>query len=499
MEFTLWFAFTSFLLLFLPYLLTLIKRKNFIHSKSKLPPGPMSFPIIGNLFLFSKQPNQVHRTMKNLADIYGPIMSLRLGLSTLIIISSSDSAREVLQKHDQSISDRWVIDNPHALGHYEVSLAWLSSSSPLWKHYREILAMNLFSNRSLDRSQAVRHAKNRELMTYFQENAGKPVKVGIATFGIVLNLVANLILSEDVVDLSMNSPQEFRTLISSSLEEMAKPNISDFFPFLRALDLQGRRRSAEGYLTKFYKYFDNIIDRRLNDMSTGGKMNHDFLDYMLSDSKLDRRAIKALLTDLFVGGGESNSITIEWAMAELLRNPTAMSKARAELRNTLGSKQVEESDIAKLPYLQAIVKETMRLYPARPLMLPHKVTKAGIEISGFTLPKNARVMINVWAIGRDPTAWSEPDIFKPERFLDKEIEFRGKNFEFIPFGSGRRACPGMPLAVRMVPLILASMLHEFEWKLPNGMECNDVDLRDKFGSTLSLVTPPSVIPMLAMS
>jgi cytochrome P450 len=182
-------------------------------------------------------------------------------------------------------------------------------------------------------------------------------------------------------------------------------------------------------------------------------------------------------------------------MAELLRNPSAMSKARAELKEKLGSKQVEETDISKLPYLQAIIKEVMRLHPAGPLLLPHKVAEAGIVIGEFTLPKDARVMINAWAIGRDAMAWSEPDVFMPERFLVSKVDFRGQDFDFIPFGSGRRLCPGLPLAVRSVMLILASMLHEFEWRLPDGMSHNDVDLNDRCGATLALATPFHAVPV----
>lgn len=182
-------------------------------------------------------------------------------------------------------------------------------------------------------------------------------------------------------------------------------------------------------------------------------------------------------------------------MAELLCNPSAMSKLRAELEEKIGSNQVEETDLSKLPYLQAVVKEVMRLHPAGPLMLPHKVAEAGVKIGGFALPKDARLMFNVWAIGRDPTAWSEPDIFMPERFLVSKVDFRGQDFEFIPFGSGRRLCPGLPLAVRTVPLILASMVHEFEWRLPDGMSHNDVDLKDRFAASLALSTPLHAVPV----
>ncbi|KAJ3705894.1 hypothetical protein LUZ61_009599 [Rhynchospora tenuis] len=489
---------TCAFILFLFFFFLNLTYQKFFPNYGKHPPGPTPLPVIGNLLHFCKQPDRAHRAMADLAKIYGPVMSLKLGMTNLVIISSPDMAREALQKNDQATSARWVPDNPHALNHHEVSIAWLSSSSPLWKNLRTIVTTHLFSTRCLDMTRTIRQEKTRELMDYFHKNAGQSIKIGLPLFGAVLNLTSHLLFSEDVVDLGSDSTQDFKELVASALEETAKPNISDFYPFLRALDLQGRRRIAKVYLERFYKYFDAIITRRLTAVKQMKENNGDFLDSLLklhSGSKLDLRTIKGLLTDLFVAGSESGSITIEWAMAELLRNPSVLLKACAELKEKIGNKQVEETDIPKLPYLQAIIKEVMRLHPPGPLMLPHKVTEAGVEIGGFTLPKDARVMINIWAIGRDSMAWSEPDSFMPERFLLREVDFRGQDFEFIPFGSGRRLCPGLPLAVKTVPLILASMLHEFEWRLPGGMRHSDVDLKDRFGASLALATPLHVVPV----
>ncbi|KAL5984411.1 hypothetical protein ACLOJK_018515 [Asimina triloba] len=182
-------------------------------------------------------------------------------------------------------------------------------------------------------------------------------------------------------------------------------------------------------------------------------------------------------------------------MAELLQNPNAMEKVRSELEETLGSAQyVEESDIARLPYLQAVVKETMRLHPPAPVFPRRTVTD--VEIGNFMIPKNTPVTVNVWAIGRDPNVWPNPSTFTPERFLGSDIDFKGQDFELLPFGSGRRICPGLPLAYRMLHLMLASLLHSFVWRLPNGMEPGDMDMSSKFGVTLQLATPLHAIPSL---
>ena len=182
-------------------------------------------------------------------------------------------------------------------------------------------------------------------------------------------------------------------------------------------------------------------------------------------------------------------------MAELLRHPETIEKAQREIREVIGKGGiVQESDISKLPYLQSIVKETFRLHPAGPLLLPHKA-ETDVELCGFTVPKNSQVLVNAWAIGRDPSTWPNPDEFMPERFLGREIDVKGRDFELIPFGAGRRICPGMSLAHRMVHLMLASLLHSHGWKLEDGVRLENLDMSEKFGLTLQKAQPLSAIPI----
>ncbi|KAK7273725.1 hypothetical protein RIF29_14785 [Crotalaria pallida] len=201
--------------------------------------------------------------------------------------------------------------------------------------------------------------------------------------------------------------------------------------------------------------------------------------------------------DLFVAGTDTITSTMEWAMAELLRNPNLMSKAKAELEQTIGKGNlVEESDIAKLPYLHAIIKETFRLHPAVPLLLPRRA-EVDVEIKGYIVPKGAQVFVNVWAIGRDPSLWENPNLFSPERFLELEIDFKGQSFELTPFGAGRRVCPGLPLAIRMLFLMLGLLINSFDWKLEDGIKSEDMDMDEKFGITLEKTQPVRVVPIKA--
>ena len=216
--------------------------------------------------------------------------------------------------------------------------------------------------------------------------------------------------------------------------------------------------------------------------------------------KLD--IVKAIVFEVFFTGGDTITVTVEWALAELLRNPGAMARARAEIGGALGGKKtIGEDDAASLPYLQAVVKEAMRLHPVAPLLVPHKAVEDGVEVCGYAVPKGCTVFINVWAIVRDPAVWDDPDEFRPERFLGKAagVDFKGKYFEFLPFGSGRRQCPGLPMAERVAPHLLASLLHAFEWRLPEGMSAEELDVSERFTTGNVLAVPLKAVPIAVVA
>lgn len=182
-------------------------------------------------------------------------------------------------------------------------------------------------------------------------------------------------------------------------------------------------------------------------------------------------------------------------MTELLRHPEKISRVRDEIKTLITHNGIiEESNIPQLSYLQAVVKETFRLHPPLPVLLPRKA-ESDVEINGYLVPKSAQVLINAWAIGKDPSFWAEPERFWPERFLNEEagIDFRGQDFELIPFGAGRRICPGLPLAYRMVHLMVAALVGNFEWEL-DGMQLEKIDMGEKFGLSVSKATPLTAIP-----
>lgn len=187
-------------------------------------------------------------------------------------------------------------------------------------------------------------------------------------------------------------------------------------------------------------------------------------------------------------------ISMEWAMAELIRNPTVLEKLRMEVRGIVKEKEeIKDEDVEKMDYLKAVIKEALRLHPPRPLLAPRLSTK-DVQINGFHVSAGTLVMINAWAIGRDPISWDEPEKFKPERFLNSSINFKGLDFKLIPFGAGRRGCPGISFAVVAMELLLANLMQKFDWKLPNGVEGKDLNMGESPG-----ITVHRAIPLLAVA
>lgn len=466
-----------------------------------MPPGPRPLPIVGNLL--DLRGGNLHENLASLAHAHGAVMTLEIGLVTTVVVSSRDAAREAFTRHDRRLAARTVPDTRRALAHADRSMVWLPSSDPLWKSLRGVAAAHVFSPRGLSGASVHRARERmvRGVVDLFRRRAGQEVEVGHVLQDGVFDLLTNVLFSVDAGD-------ELRELMDEIVAVLAKPNLSDFFPLIRQLDVQGIRRWSATRMTGVLRILDDIIDSRLAATENAGgqqKQNDDVLDSLLalvSAGKLTRRDVAAMLFDILAAGTETTKITVEWVLAELLRNPGVMAAARAEMKAVLGANQqgtaaITDADVARLPYLQAVVKESMRLHPVAPLLLPHQVVEDGVEIGGYAVPKGATVIFNSWAIMRDAAAWERPDEFLPERFLGKtELDMWGKEHKFIPLGAGRRLCPALPMVELIVPFTVASLLHEFEWRLPKGMSAQQVDVTEKYMSndTLVMAVPLKLVP-----
>ncbi|XLR11900.1 hypothetical protein S83_039838 [Arachis hypogaea] len=476
------------------------------HKSTKFPPGPKPLPIIGNILELGTQP---HQALAKLSQTYGPIMTLKLGTITTIVISSPMLAKQILQKYDQIFSYRTIPDTVKALDHHLYSVGWLPPSTQ-WRILRRVCATKVFSPLKLDSTEVLRQKKLRELMDFVKVKSekGEVLNFSEICFTTVLNFISNAFFSMDLAHYDSSKTQEFKDIIWGIGEESGRPNVVDFFPFLRFLDPQGARARMTKYTEKLIAFVDGLIEERLNlkalEMETTNKRGKDVLDSVLEvmledNSQVTRLHVVHLFLILFMAGVDSTSMTIEWAMTELLRNPEKLEKLRKELHCVLGKdeqnlEQIEESHISKLPFLRAVVKETLRLHPPAPLLAPHKALE-DVEIAGFMIPKNAQILVNVWAMGKDSSIWEHQNEFMPERFLDSKIDIHGHDFELIPFGAGRRICPGLPLGYRSVHIALATLLNGYDWKLANGQKSKDLDMSEKFGLTLHKAQPLQAIPI----
>ncbi|KAJ8447390.1 hypothetical protein Cgig2_013167 [Carnegiea gigantea] len=408
----------SISILLIPIILIFILRYLLKNSpKTKLPAGPNPWPIIGNIHLLGSKP---HRSVADLSKTYGPLMTLRLGSITTIVISSPDVAKEMFLKHDMDLASRQIPDSAWAVDHAKFSMAWLPVC-PKWREIRKILAIQLFTNQRLDASQGLRKEKVNELVEFVKDccEKGLAVNIGNVVFTTALNLLSNTFFSMNLSAYDSSGSQEFKDLAWHIMEEIGRPNVSDFFPLVKALDLQGVRRRVSTSFRKMLKVFDKIIDERLRH-HIGSK--DDVLDTLLSlvkQNELTLDDVRHMLIDLFAAGTDTTSNTIEWALTELLRHPEKMAKAQAEMEQLLDkgqSRSIQESDISKLPYIQAIVKETMRLHPAAPFLVPHKATR-NVELCGYWVPKNAQGEIQMFGqiLNR-----SHPKVEEPSSLQDQK-------------------------------------------------------------------------------
>ncbi|KAL9286533.1 putative cytochrome P450 [Arabidopsis thaliana] len=371
---------------------------------------------------------------------------------------------------------------------------------------RKICINKMLSSATLDSNSfsALRRQETRQTVRYLadQARAGLAVNVGEQIFVTILNVVTQMLWGETVADDEERERvgAEFLELITEIIDVVGKPNVSDFFPVLSRFDLQGLAKRVRRSAQRMDRMFDRIISQRVG-MDKGSKGNDgNFLMVLLNakdeDENMSMNHVKALLMDMVLGGTDTSLNTIEFAMAELINKPEIMKRAQQELDKVVGKNNiVEEKHITKLPYILSIMKETLRLHPALPLLIPRCPSETTV-IGGYTIPNDSKVFINVWAIHRNPNVWENPLEFNPDRFLDKGYDFSGNDYSYFPFGSGRRICAGMAMAEKVVLYNLATLLHSFDWRIGEGEK---VELEEKFGILLKLKNPLDATPVLRLS
>ncbi|XP_052168296.1 dimethylnonatriene synthase-like isoform X2 [Oryza glaberrima] len=476
----------------------------------KLPPGPKPWPIIGNLNLIGALP---HRSIHEISKRHGPIVQLWFGSCPVVVGSSVEMAKLFLKTNDAVFADR-----PRtAAGKYTAydcaDIVW-SPYGAYWRQARKMCVAELFSARRLESLEHIRHEEVRALLRDLHSAgvAGNAVQLGdhlsMATLGVISRMVLGKKYVEkqpagaETASSPPTTPEEFKWMMDELFLMSGVLNIGDFIPWLGWLDLQGYVRRMKKVNRLMHRFLDRVLDehderRRLQG---DGFVARDMVDVLLQladdpnlDVQLTRNGVKGITQNLVTGGADTSAVTVEWAMSEVLKNPAILAKATKELDNVVGSgRLVTESDIPHLPYVDAIMKETMRMHPVAPLLIP-RMSREDATVAGYDVPAGTRVLINTWTISRDPSLWDSPEEFRPERFVGSGIDVKGRDFELLPFGTGRRMCPGYSLGLKVIQLALANLLHAFSWNLPDGIAAGELSMEEIFGLTM-----PRKIPLLAV-
>ncbi|XP_027127107.1 tabersonine 16-hydroxylase 2 [Coffea arabica] len=476
------FFFLGAFFLFCLMLVKIVKKSKTL----KLPPGPRKLPIIGNMHqLIGSQP---HRILADLAKKYGPLMHLQLGEVSTVVVSSADAAKDILNTFDALFANRPTLLTSTILFYNNTDISF-SPCGDYWRQLRKICTMELLTAR---RVQTFRSIREDEVLNMIKSISSQE--------GAVVNLTAKLrSLTLSITTLAAFGKRskyhdEFLSLMDDVVMLMSGFNIMDMYPSFKILErITGIRHKLETLHKKIDEVLENILNehrvKRAEWKPENGEAKQNLLDVLLNvqqsgefGAPIADNNIKAVIFDIFSAGGETSPTTMGWTMAEMIKNPTVFRRAQDEVRQIYGEMgNVDESRLHELKYLHAVIKEALRLHPPGPFLLPRECSEK-CEIQGYEIPVNTRILINAWAIGRDPQHWTEPEKFFPERFLDSEIDFKGTTFNYIPFGGGRRMCPGIAFALPVIELPLAQLLYHFDWKLPNNdLQQEQLDIAEDFG------------------
>ncbi|KAI3819735.1 hypothetical protein L1987_13583 [Smallanthus sonchifolius] len=494
MEVQIPFSFLVFLLA-LFYLFTKLRTSFFPHPNHNLPPQPWKLPLLGHLHhLAGSLPN---RALGNLADKLGPIIHLQLGEINTVVISSPDLAKEIMKTNDATFATRPKLLAAEILAYNYKDIAF-SPYGDYWRQMRKICVLELLSAKKVESFESIREQESWNVVEHMLKKGPQPINLSE-----MISTMINVIVFTVSIGSGCKDQATFLELTEEIISLSSGFDVADLFPSLTPLHLVAGTRKT---LLKIHHKMDKILDRIISDRqecrASGQTTDYnDLLEVLLrlKDDDglrfpLNYDNIKAVLSDMFAAGTDTSSVTIEWTMFELMKNPKTMNKVQAELRHVLqGKKKIYESDIKELTYFKLVIKETLRLHSPLPLLLPRECQK-NCDIGGYDIPANTKVIINYWKIGRDPKYWDDPESFIPERFNQSLFDFKGTSFEYIPFGAGRRICPGLNLGLANVEISLARLLYHFNWELPNGAKIEDLDGTESFGATLKLKNNLFLVP-----
>ncbi|KAL6623048.1 hypothetical protein ACP70R_032927 [Stipagrostis hirtigluma subsp. patula] len=477
-----------------------------------LPPGPRGWPVLGNL---PQLGGKTHQTLHEMTKVYGPLLRLRFGSSDVVVAGSAAVAEQFLRVHDANFSCR----PPNSGGEhmaYNYQDVVFAPYGPRWRAMRKVCAVNLFSARALDDLRAVRE---REAALMVRSLAEQPSNGPAVALGKAVNVCTTNALSRASVGRRVfaggagEGAREFKEIVLEVMQVGGVLNVGDFVPALRWLDPQG----VVAKMKKLHRRYDDMMNGIIAERRAGGvkpagdEEGKDLLGLLLEmveeqrplaggdEDRITDTDVKALILNLFVAGTDTTSTIVEWSLAELIRHPDILKQAQEELDAVVGrGRLVSESDLPRLTFFNAVIKETFRLHPSTPLSLP-RMAAEDCEVAGYRIPKGSELLVNVWGIARDPALWPDPLEYRPSRFLPggshENVDLKGGDFGLIPFGAGRRICAGLSWGLRMVTLTSATLVHALDWELPVGQTPDKLNMDEAFTLLLQRAVPLMVHPV----
>nr|AJD25148.1 cytochrome P450 CYP71A57 [Salvia miltiorrhiza] len=462
-------------------------------APTRPPPSPPRLPVVGNLHQLGSLP---HRSLQQLSRRHGPLMLLHFGSVPVAVASSASAAREIMKDQDLIFSNRPALSIPGRLlyGNRDVAFA---PYGEYWRQMRSVCVLHLLSGKRIQSYRRVREEETSLMVARIAQLSPSTVDLTEMLASLACDVVCRAALGR-----KYGAASKFKAAFEEFVRLLGAAPLWEYIPWLRwTRRFDGVDAMVVRVAGAFNEFLESVIrEHRVGERRERDGGGLDFVDILLDlqrenqgGSPVDDDTIKAIIMDMFAAGSDTTYTALEWAMTELIRNPSTMKALQHEVREAGGSKvDIDEQDLDKMPYLKAVLKEALRLHAPVPLLVPRELTR-DTKVLGYDVACGTRVMINAWAIGRDPSLWEDPEEFRPERFLETSVDFRGLHFEFIPFGAGRRGCPGVAFAVAVDELALAKLVHRFDFGLPDGAKMEELDVSESSGLTIHRKFPLLVV------
>ncbi|XP_010531610.1 PREDICTED: cytochrome P450 78A5-like [Tarenaya hassleriana] len=441
--------------------------------------GPVGLPLLGTLP--QMMGSLAHRKLAVMASSLGAqrLMPLSLGSTRVVISSHPETAKEILCS--SNFSDRPIKESARLLM-FERAVGFAPSGDH-WRHLRRLAATHLFSPKKISALEPIRHRLAEEMARKIEESSkmhGVVELRGIIQKGSLGNMLESLFGS----CLSEEQKYELGLMVNEGYELITKFNLEDHFPMVRFLDIYGVKRKCQNLAVRVQSLLGQILKERRE-----GSHGDDFLTSLISLSEEDQLAdadVISVLWEMMFRGTDTVAILLEWIMARLVLHQDVQANLRREIVTCVGDhRHVRDSDVPKLRYLHAVVKEVLRLHPPGPLLSWARLAVHDVHVDKFLVPAGTTAMVNMWAITHDPTVWKNPWAFRPSRFLeDDDVLIMGSDLRLAPFGSGRRVCPGKALGLATVHLWVARLLQRFDW-----LPAEPVDLSENLRMSLEMKKP----------